>query len=370
MTAPVPPDAPSIRVFAQADPATLAGFDAVIDVRSPSEFAEDHAPGAINLPVLNDAQRAEVGTLYASSRFEARRLGAAIVARNIAAHLEGALAGRAADFKPLVYCWRGGMRSHAMATVLSQVGWRTALLDGGYRTWRRHVQERLYGDGEGPRVVLIDGHTGSGKTDMLGRLARRGVQVIDLEGLANHRGSLFGARGAQPAQKRFESLLLAELEALDPAQPVVVEAESSKVGDRMIPPLLWRSMLAAPRITLEAEASVRAQYLVTAYRDIVEDRMRLEEALSRLPFPASAERRAAWSALVAAGDFESLALALMELHYDPAYVRSDKRDDRFRIGAFVIDPLDEPCAEAAADQIANAVRSWSALNAPGDTQGS
>ena len=134
MTAPTPPDAPSIKLVEDAAPATLARFHAVIDTRSPSEFAEDHIPGALNLPVLSDAERAEVGTLYARSRFEARRLGAALVARNIAAHLEGALADQPADFKPLVHCWRGRQRSHAMATVLSQVGWRTALLVGGYRT--------------------------------------------------------------------------------------------------------------------------------------------------------------------------------------------------------------------------------------------
>jgi tRNA 2-selenouridine synthase len=219
------------------DPASLAYFDAIIDVRSPSEFAEDHIPGAENLPVLDDAQRAEVGTIYVQqSRFLARRIGAAHVARNIALHLETTLADRPASFRPLVHCWRGGQRSQAMATILSQVGWPTSVLVGGYRTYRRRVTARLYDDGPTPlKLVLLDGHTGSAKTDVLLRLAQLGVQTLDLEGLAEHRGSLFGGRPgrAQPSQKLFESRLLSALEALDPARPVVVEAESSKIGERM-----------------------------------------------------------------------------------------------------------------------------------------
>jgi tRNA 2-selenouridine synthase len=233
-----------------ADLASLAGFDAVIDVRSPAEFAEDHAPGAINLPVLSDEERAQVGTIYVQeSRFRARRIGAAIIARNVARHLETSLADKPGGFRPLVYCWRGGQRSHAMATILSEVGWRTTVLDGGYRTWRRHVTARLY-DGEiALRFVVIDGQTGCGKTEVLGRLAALGAQVLDLEGLAVHRGSLFGALPGQPqpSQKGFESRLLGELEMFDPGRPVFVEAESSKVGERMIPPAVWLRMAVAPR---------------------------------------------------------------------------------------------------------------------------
>jgi tRNA 2-selenouridine synthase len=245
-----------------ADPATLARFDALIDVRSPAEFALDHAPSAINLPVLGDEERAVVGTIYVQdSRFRARRLGAALVARNIARHLETALADRPHDFKPLVYCWRGGQRSNAMATVLAQVGWSTAVLAGGYRTYRRRVQTRLYNDPLGLDLVLLDGGTGSGKTEVLQALGTRGVQVVDLEALAEHRGSLFGApAGAeQPSQKLFESRLLAAIEALDPARPVVVEAESHKIGERMLPPALWRAMDAAPRIALRAGRGPRAE---------------------------------------------------------------------------------------------------------------
>lgn len=239
-----------IRTTTDVSIPALAAHDAIIDVRSPSEFAEDHLPGAINLPVLDDAQRAEVGREYVQgSKFLARRHGAALVARNIAAHLEGALADRGGGFRPLVHCWRGGQRSQAMATVMDQVGWHVTLLEGGYRTWRRAVVDRLH-DGElGLNLILLDGPTGCGKTALLGELAARGVQTLDLEGLANHRGSLFGAMpGGQPAQKLFESRLFADVAALDPARPVVVEAESSKVGRIVLPRALWSAMRAAPVI--------------------------------------------------------------------------------------------------------------------------
>lgn len=222
-----------IQLTEAVDRASLAKFDAIIDVRSPGEFAEDHVPGAENLPVLDDAERAQVGTIYVQeSRFLARRIGAAHVARNIARHLETALADRPASFRPLIYCWRGGQRSNAMATILSQVGWPVSLLVGGYKTYRRVVQARLY-DGEAAlRFVLLDGHTGSAKTEILGRLAARGAKVLDLEGLAEHRGSLFGALAgrSQPSQKLFESRLIQALDRLDPGLPIIVEAESSKIG--------------------------------------------------------------------------------------------------------------------------------------------
>jgi tRNA 2-selenouridine synthase len=343
-----------IEILETADTESLARFSAVIDVRSPAEFAQDHAPGAINLPVLTDEERAEVGTIYVQeSRFRARRIGAAYVARNIARHLEGALAGEAGSFQPLVYCWRGGQRSHAMATILSQVGWRTTLLAGGYRTWRRHVTARLYDAPLPLRVVLLDGYTGSGKTEVLQRLATLGQQVVDLEGLAAHRGSLLGALPGQPqpSQKMFESRLLGVLDGLDPARPVIVEAESSKVGERMVPPALWQAMAQAPRIELSAAPEARARYLVRAYRDIVEDRAALDEALRRLPTPPGRKRLEAWGQLADAGDFEALALALMELHYDPAYRRSSRKEMRASLGVVDLGALESTDLDAAAAEI-------------------
>jgi len=343
-----------IEVIDKAGPADVARFDAIIDVRSPAEFAEDHVPGAINLPVLDNAERAEVGTLYVQqSAFLARRIGAAKVARNVARHLETALKDRPANFKPLVYCWRGGQRSNAMATILSQVGWRTALLAGGYKTYRRRVQARLYDEAWPLQLVLLDGGTGSGKTAILQRLAARGVQTLDLEALANHRGSLFGgfADAPQPHQKMFESRLLGMLETLDPARPVVVEAESSKIGDINLPPALWSLMKDATRVEIVAPLPERARYLVRAYGDIAESPEALEEAFRRLPTHPGRERLESWRALATAGAFEALAEALMELHYDPAYARGRKKDARPRLRTIALETLDEDALDRAAAEI-------------------
>lgn len=306
----------------------LAQYDAIIDVRSPAEFAEDHLPGAINLPVLDDDERARVGTHYTQvSVFEARRMGAALTARNIAAHIDTVLADREKSFRPLVYCWRGGMRSQSMATILAAVGWKTTLVAGGYRTWRRQVSAALEDDAPMP-VILIDGQTGSAKTRLLHLLAERGEQVIDLEGLACHRGSIFGdfADMPQPSQKAFETALWAQLRTLDPNRPVYVEAESRQVGRLRVPPRVWAAMQAAPRISIQAPASARARYLMTAYPDLPRDTEKLMAAIEGLRrFHPKADIEA-WQALAESGDFEPLAAALITAHYDPAYDRARKRD--------------------------------------------
>jgi tRNA 2-selenouridine synthase len=347
-----------IRTVEAADPATLAAFDDIIDVRSPAEFAEDHAPGAVNLPVLDDDQRAEVGTIYVrQSRFLARRMGAAHVARNIARHLETGLKDKTSAWAPLVYCWRGGQRSNAMATVLAQVGWRVGVLAGGYRTYRRRVTRALY-DGAPEatlplRIVLLDGYTGVAKTDVLGRLAALGVQTLDLEELAAHRGSLFGAltdRG-QPSQKAFESALLAALERLDPSRPIMVEAESSKVGELMVPPVLWRAMLAAPCVEIAAPLAERARYLTRAYGDIVADPAALDQVLARLPVHHGRERLSAWREMARAGDHVALAADLIERHYDPAYERSRRRGPHPCLAAVELTDLSPSALEAAAAAI-------------------
>jgi tRNA 2-selenouridine synthase len=335
------------------DHGSLSQYDMIIDVRSPGEFAEDHVPGAVNLPVLDNEERAKVGTIYVQeSRFLARRVGAAIVARNISRHLETALADRPADFKPLVYCWRGGQRSNSMATVLAQVGWRTIVLTGGYKTYRRWVQNRLYEERLGLKLVLLDGGTGCGKTEILNRAAALGVQAIDLEAMARHRGSLFGAMPEpQPAQKGFESSLLHALDGMDRKRPVLVEAESSKVGNRTLPPALWQAMQEAPRIELAAPLAARADYLVRTYPEIIADRTLLTSVLSKLAVYPGRKRLAAWRELADAGQFHALVSEVVERHYDPSYARSSGRDDRKKLTTIELRSLDDTDLDAAARRV-------------------
>lgn len=319
-----------IRRTVDLSPGARDAFDAIIDVRSPAEFALDHIPGAVNLPVLDDDQRAAVGTEYVQgSKFLARRTGAALVARNIAGHLEGALADRDGSFRPLVYCWRGGQRSHAMATVMDQVGWPVTVLHDGYQSWRRQVNAALYEQPVTHRLVLLDGPTGSGKTALLTVLAGQGAQTLDLEALAAHRGSLFGAvAGGQPSQKAFETRLHDALSRLDPARPVIAEAESSKIGARVIPPSLWSAMAAAPVFELAAPLSARVAHIVEHYAGIAADPAALDLALTRLPRHHAKAAIAEWRGMAARGEIAGLVAALIEAHYDPAYARTSQTRDR------------------------------------------
>jgi tRNA 2-selenouridine synthase len=303
------------------------GFDDIIDVRSPSEWADDHIPGAISLPVLDDAERARVGTIYKKeSPFTARKVGAALVAQNAARHLQGPLADKPGSWRPLVYCWRGGQRSGSFATILSQVGWRVETVAGGYKTWRGLVVDALYEQPFPAPVVVLDGNTGSAKTEVLNLLPGLGLQVIDLEGLARHRGSLFGAMpGGQPSQRAFEGALAVAMARLDPMRPVVVEAESAKVGNCRLPPGLWKAMVAAPRVAIAAPRAARAAYLARAYADLTADRARLAAVTGLLRPLHPAQTIAAWQAQAAEGAFTELAEGLMAQHYDPRYARHRSR---------------------------------------------
>jgi tRNA 2-selenouridine synthase len=316
----------AITLTSLSDLAAL-GFDTIIDVRAPAEFAEDHLPGAISLPVLDDEERARVGTIYKQvSSFTARKMGAALVSRNAAKHLEGPLADKPGGWRPLVYCWRGGQRSGSFAIILAQIGWRVETIAGGYKAWRALVVKALYDTPVASPVVVLDGNTGTAKTALLLRLAAQGVQVIDLEGLAQHRGSLFGHMpGGQPSQKAFECALAMALSRLDPARPVVVEAESAKVGDLRLPPHLWAAMGKAPRVIIVAPLAERARYLTRAYAYIVADGDRLAEVVGLLRHAHSRETIEAWTALAASGQFEALAHDLMQRHYDPRYEKHRAR---------------------------------------------
>jgi tRNA 2-selenouridine synthase len=316
----------NVTLTSLADLADLP-FDQIIDVRSPAEWAEDHIPGAINLPVLDDAERARVGTIYKQeSPFLARKIGGALVAQNAARHLMGPLADKPGSYRPLVYCWRGGQRSGSFASILEQIGWRVGLISGGYKTYRRLVVKAVYDAPFPAPVVILDGNTGTAKTDILAGLSARGVQVIDLEGLAHHRGSVFGGRaGGQPSQKAFEGAIARAIAGLDPARPVVVEAESSKIGALIVPPALWKAMSSARRLIVAAPLAARAAYLTRAYADILADRAALARILDGLRPLHPAEVIDAWLALAAAGDNTTLAADLMAHHYDPRYARHRAR---------------------------------------------
>ncbi|MDH3320589.1 MAG: tRNA 2-selenouridine(34) synthase MnmH [Betaproteobacteria bacterium] len=319
--------APSHSVAMQ--PSILTSFDAIIDARSPAEYALDHLPGALSLPVLDDAERAHIGTIYKQdSPFGARRLGAALVARNIARHLETALAGKPKQWRPLVYCWRGGKRSAAFAHVLREVGWAAQTLEGGYRAYRRCIVEQLAALPENFTFRVVHGATGSGKSRLLRALARAGAQVLDLEELAAHRGSVLGdlPDRPQPSQKMFESRLYAALAALDRGRTVYVEGESRKIGQLQIPEALMTAMRAAACVRLEADLEARVALLMEEYRHFFAAPAALAAQLDCLVPLHGRERVDGWKALAARGAWEELVARLLAEHYDPAYHRSAQRN--------------------------------------------
>jgi tRNA 2-selenouridine synthase len=307
----------------------FAQFDAVIDVRSPAEFALDHVPGAVNFPVLDDEERARIGTLHKqASPFAARREGAALVAKRISSMLATPFFERERNWRPLVMCWRGGKRSGALAHVLRQIGWPAAQLDGGYRAYRALVNQALASMPAQLHYVVAAGRTGSGKSRLLTCLAEQGAQVLDLEELANHRGSVLGAvpQTPQPSQKWFESKLVDALSKLTPTQPVFVESESKKIGDLRVPELLIQTMRASPCAVIEADLQTRTALLLEEYQHFLHDNQSLARQLDCLKALHGNEKIAHWKALGQAGQWQPLVHALLTGHYDPAYDRSMQRN--------------------------------------------
>jgi tRNA 2-selenouridine synthase len=316
-------------LFRTANLTQLGDFDEIIDVRTPAEFAEDHIPGAINCPVLSNEERVIVGTLYKQvSPFEARKVGAALIAKNIAHHLQTRSRDHPKSWRPLVYCWRGGQRSGAMSIVLAQVGWAAHKLEGGYKTYRRDVLEKLEALPQSLTFCVVCGPTGSGKSRLLTALADSGKQVLDLELLAKHRGSVLGRLPdqPQPAQKYFDSILLQALQKLDPSQPVFVEAESSKIGLITLPPALITAMHTSPCLLVETPLATRVEGLMEDYRHYVENPEIFIEHLKPLYRFHGAKQLEHWSSLIRAGDFATMVGELLTLHYDPSYFRATSKN--------------------------------------------
>ena len=329
-------------------------YDEIIDVRSPSEYAEDHIPGAVNLPVLSDDQRHEVGTIYCQeSRHEARRIGATYVTANISNFLRQHFAEKSAQYQPLIYCWRGGMRSQSMATILNSVGWYTKVIDGGYRRWRQDVVTSLREADLDHALILIDGQTGTNKTKILTKLEKLGHQTLDLEGLAKHRGSVFGGftDAKQPSQKYFESLIHDRLGCFDRHKPVFVEAESPKIGRRALPTTLVNKMRRSPRIEIRANADIRALNLVECYSDLIKNPDKIHEALGYLrPYHAS-KLIQRWQEFVDRQNFDRLAFELIESHYDPRYERQRRKHQEQTTNVIELSSLKDPSLEQAAREI-------------------
>ena len=314
---------------ATAVPALLDTFDTVIDARSEDEFAHDHIPGALNWPSLNNQERIDIGTLYKQvNAFEAKKRGAALAARNIAAHIEREVIHQPKSWRPLVYCWRGGNRSGALATILSAIGFQVTLVEGGYKAWRQAMLANMTEQVAPLQWRVVCGPTGAGKTRLLHALERAGAQVLDLERLAVHRSSVLGLIPGQPqpTQKRFESLLWDALRRFDPQRPVYLESESRKVGNLRLPEALIDAMRASPCLDLQLSEDERVELLMEDYAFFLQEPdffcQRLE-ALTALRGKSTVD---AWTSMVRQGQTVQVVKELLTLHYDPVYSASIQRN--------------------------------------------
>jgi tRNA 2-selenouridine synthase len=331
--------------------ARLAEFDAVIDARTESEYAEDRLPGAVNWPSLNDEERKIVGTLYKQvNPFEARKRGAALVAANISRHIERSVMDKPKGWRPLVYCWRGGQRSGALALVLGQIGFRVHVVEGGYKAFRGAVLAQLPALAASLHYRVVCGPTGSGKTRLLQALEREGAQVLDLEALASHRSSVLGhiPGQPQPTQKRFDTLVWERLRQFTPDRPVFVESESRKVGNVAVPDGLMAAMRSSPCLRLALTDDERVGLLMEDYAFFAEDADLFCERLAALTQLRGKVQVHEWQALVQAGRNEEVVRELLVKHYDPGYAASSARNFAQFATAPEIAPADRSPAAMAA----------------------
>ena len=306
-------------------------YSEIVDVRSPSEFAEDHLPNAINLPVLNDSQRVEVGTLYKQADpMTAQKVGAALVCENIGTHLRNHFADKDKNYRPLIYCWRGGQRSRSLAVVLAEIGWQVTVISGGYKAYRAYVSQQLETLPTQFNYRVLCGPTGSGKTHILHQLHKSGANVLDLEALANHRGSVLGqvwdrVATPQPSQKSFESNLLQSLQSYPPGSCLWVESESNKIGNIYLPQSLWNEMKKSPGVAIELPLGDRIQWILREYGHLTEHPQILKGKLQRLKSLYGGQKFQQWEQMIDSGEFATLIAELLEHHYDRSYRRSIHR---------------------------------------------
>ena len=335
------------RISAEQALGRLADFSTVIDARSESEYAEDHLPGAVNWPSLHDEERKIVGTQYKQiNAFEAKKLGAALVAKNIAEHIQREVLDKPREWQPLVYCWRGGKRSSSLALILDQIGFRVTLAEGGYKAFRVALVSDLTELAARHHYQVVCGTTGSGKTRLLQALQQQGAQVLDLEALANHRSSVLGMIPgvAQPSQKAFDSRIWTALRSFDAARPVYIESESKKVGNVAVPEALIAAMRISPCLQLELAEDERVALLLEDYDFFVKDIAFFCDRLSALTEARGKETVQNWQARARSGDVAAVVRELLVKHYDPVYLQSMRRNFEHYATARVLAPRDHTAA--------------------------
>ena len=335
----------------------LDSFDTIIDARTEAEYAEDHLPNALNWPTLNNAQRIEVGTLYKQiNAFEAKKRGAAMAAINIAGHIHQHVMDKPRDWKPLTYCWRGGKRSGSLSLILSEIGFKVSIIDGGYKAFRAAIVEDIPRLAERLDFRVVCGPTGSGKTRLLQALADLPIpkdqegqvapqfapQVLDLEALANHRSSVLGVLPGtpQPTQKAFDTLVWNALRQFDPSRPVFVESESKKVGNVAVPVALMDKMRSSPCLNLQLPLEERVALLMEDYDFFVKDTAYFCDRLEALTTARGKVVVQGWQALAQANQCEPVVRELLTLHYDPVYLQSMQRNFKQYPDAKLIAPED------------------------------
>ena len=305
-----------------------------VDTRSPAEYEQGHIPGAVNVPLLEDDERAIVGTLYKQQGpEEAKNCGLAIVSGKLTSIVQQIASLNASQERQLiVYCWRGGMRSKSVLTILELMGIVGSQLIGGYKAYRRYVQDQLAEYKLGPEVIVLCGSTGVGKTTLLQMLANRGYPTLDLEGLANHRGSAFGHIGiGKPATaQNFDAQLLVEFQKFNEKKVILVECESKRVGNVYLPDILYQAMQRGRKILVRASVSTRVSRLIAEYTDVLQPHdPEIIASLQSLTRKLGKKKTTRLIAEYETGNLHDFTSSLLTDYYDGLYGYEDASPDKF-----------------------------------------